>query len=115
MREYESFKRIGTEPHRSYYVPFLESDKPKRKFSIIDRNSSSSFISLDGKWLIKQHDNLDSVNVFEDLDRTIPVPSCIQMHGYDHIQYINQPYPIPVTLLSLQGTTPAGIIAVNSI
>ncbi len=97
MREYESFKRIGTEPHRSYYVPFLESDKPKRKFSIIDRNSSSSFISLDGKWLIKQHDNLDSVNVFEDLDRTIPVPSCVQMHGYDHIQYINQPYPIPVT------------------
>ena len=23
MKEYESFERIGVEPHRSYYIPFI--------------------------------------------------------------------------------------------
>lgn len=52
-KEYESFERIGVEPHRSYYIPFAENDKIKSKFGIIDRRSSSRFISLDGMWAIK--------------------------------------------------------------
>ena len=26
MKEYERFERIGTTPHRSYYIPFAEKD-----------------------------------------------------------------------------------------
>ena len=96
MREFERFDRIGTMPHRSYYIPFNETDKVKTKYGIIDRNASSRFLSLDGKWQIKEHLSLDGININEELTGVIPVPSCVQMHGYDQIQYINSRYPIPV-------------------
>ena len=97
MKEYESFERIGTLPHRSYYVPFSGSDEVKTVHGIVDRRSSSRFLSLDGTWLIKQHRDPDTAreNLAEELTETIPVPSCVQMHGYDHIAYLNHHYPIP--------------------
>ena len=98
MKEYESFERIGVEPHRSYYIPFAEHDKVKTKFGIVDRIASSRFISLDGVWQIKQHNHASEVEITEELTDEIPVPACVQMHGYDHIQYINTRYPFPVTL-----------------
>ena len=96
MKEYESFKRIGTMPQRSYYIPFAPSDKVKTKYGITDRRSSTRFMSLDGVWQIKQHNNIEAADINEDLEKTIPVPSCVQMHGFDHIQYINYRFPIPV-------------------
>ena len=95
MNEFESLKRIGVEPQRCYYIPFAVSDKPKLKYGIVDRTSSSRFFSLDGVWKIKQHDCISSVKLDESLEKTIPVPSCVQMHGYDQIQYINVRYPFP--------------------
>lgn len=97
MKEYESFQRIGVEAHRSYYVPFAENDEIKSKFGIVDRRSSSRFTSLDGLWQIKQHNNVSQVDINEELTNTIPVPSCVQIYGYDKIQYLNARYPIPVT------------------
>lgn len=96
MREYLKFDRIGTTPHRSYYIPFASNDIVKDKFGITDRTSSSKFTSLDGIWQIKQHSHIDDFDINEELENTIPVPSCVQMHGYDHIQYLNSRYPIPV-------------------
>ena len=29
MKEFEQFGRIGTMPHRSYYIPFAEGDEVK--------------------------------------------------------------------------------------
>ncbi|MBE7086924.1 MAG: hypothetical protein E7369_01315 [Clostridiales bacterium] len=98
MKEYESFDRIGVEPHRSYYIPFAPNDKIKSKWGIVDRTSSSRFISLDGEWQIKQHESVDNVDINENLENVIPVPSCVHMHGYDKLQYINCRYPIPVLL-----------------
>ena len=95
-KEFNSFARIGTLPHRSYYIPFSEADKVSTVFGIIDRKSSSRFTSLDGEWFIKQHENIDSVILEEELTEKIPVPSCVQLHGYDQIQYINVRYPMPV-------------------
>ncbi|MBQ4053775.1 MAG: hypothetical protein IJD33_05500, partial [Clostridia bacterium] len=95
MKEYESFERIGVEPHRSYYIPFAENDKIATRYGIVDRTKSSRFLSLDGVWQIKQHGYLDDVNVNEPLTETIPVPACVQMHGFDSLQYINCRYPIP--------------------
>lgn len=106
MKEYESFERLGVEPHRSYYIPFAETDKIKNKFGIIDRRSSSRFVSLDGVWQIKQHGSLSEVVLDEELTEQIPVPSCVQLHGYDHIQYLNHRYPIPVTLPHIPNKNP---------
>lgn len=98
MKNIESFERIGTTPHRSYYIPFSPNDVIKNKFGIIDRTSSSRFLSLDGVWQIKQHNHVEDFDVNESLENSIPVPSCVQMHGYDHIQYLNTRYPFPVML-----------------
>ena len=96
MKEYEKFDRIGVEPFRSYYVPFAEEDVVKKVYGIVDRRSSSEFLSLDGTWNIRAHEKPSDVDISEDVTDEIPVPSCVQMHGYDRIQYINTRYPFPV-------------------
>ena len=88
MKEYEKLERIGTMPHRCYYIPFSPDDKAGTTYGIIDRTTSSRFMSLDGIWQIKQHDHIEDFDIGEELTETIPVPSCVQMHGYDHIQYV---------------------------
>ena len=95
MREYESFDRIGTMPHRSYYIPFAENDRIGMVFGIQDRTTSSRFYALDGLWQIKQHAHMEDFVLDEPLAATIPVPSCVQMHGFDQIQYLNTRFPIP--------------------
>ena len=106
MREFEKFDRIGTTPHRSYYIPFAPNDAVGTKHSILDRTSSSRFTSLDGVWQIKQLDHVDDFQVDEQLTESIPVPACVQMHGYDHIQYLNTRYPFPVMLPHLPHENP---------
>ena len=96
MQEIKEYKRIDTMPHRSYYIPFAEEDNVGEIFGIIDRTTSTRFTSLDGVWQIKQYDSPDEFNIDEELDRQIPVPSCVQMHGFDCIQYINTRYPFAV-------------------
>ena len=97
MKEYKRYERIGTLPHRSYYIPFSPEDNVKTVYGIVDRKSSSRFFSLDGSWLIKQHRDPETAlaNLSEELTVTIPVPSCLQLHGYDQIQYRNNRYPTP--------------------
>jgi len=96
MKEFESYSRIGTMPHRSYYIPFRDGDEIKYKHGIIDRNASSSFLSLDGEWDIKQLEHVEDFVIDEKLDKKIPVPACVQMHGFDGIQYLNARFPFPV-------------------
>ena len=106
MKEFQRFDRIGTTPHRSYYIPFAENDTVRTKHSILDRTSSSRFTSLDGVWQIKQLDHVEEFDVNEKLGESIPVPACVQMHGYDHIQYLNIRYPFPVMLPHLPYDNP---------
>lgn len=94
-KEYEKLNRIGVEKPRSYYIPFPEKQKFSYKNKIINRLASERFISLDGEWLIKEHKSLDAVSLEERLTEKIPVPSCVQLFGYDQIQYINTRYPFP--------------------
>ena len=106
MKEYERFERIGTTPHRSYYIPFAEKDVIRTKHGIQDRMSSSRFMSLDSVWQIKKLDHVEDFEVNEKLEDRIPVPACVQMHGYDHIQYLNTRYPFPVMLPHLPYENP---------
>ena len=95
-QEYETFERAGIEPPRSYYIPFNEAQEFTFAHGILDRTKSDRFISLDGEWQFKAHEDTASVELTEKLDKKIHVPSCVQMHGYDQIQYINTRYPFPV-------------------
>ena len=98
MKEYNRFDRIGTMPHRSYYIPFGEQDEIGRVYGIQDRTASSRFLSLDGTWKIKAHAHVEDFDLTEALDREIPVPACTQMHGFDRIAYINSSFPFPILL-----------------
>lgn len=94
-KEYLSFERVGIEPPRTYYVPFSENQEISMKHGIIDREKSDRFFSLNGSWLIREHACAEEVDIAEEMESTILVPSCVQMHGYDRIQYINCRYPFP--------------------
>lgn len=94
-REWEKLERIGVEPPRSYYIPFGVEEKFCFRNRIIDRTGSKRFISLDGLWKIKAHKSIDDVCVGEKMTENIPVPSCVQMYGYDQVQYLNIRYPFP--------------------
>lgn len=95
-REYETYARVGVEPPRSYYVPFAQEQEIALLYGIIDRTKSLRFMSLDGEWQFKAHEDIADAEVNEQLTDRITVPSCVQMCGYDQIQYINTRYPIPV-------------------
>ena len=94
-KEFQQFYRKGTEKARSYYVPFSASQPFAFKNKILNREKSDRFISLNGIWKIKAHKKVDDVDISERITAEIPVPSCVQMHGYDQIQYINCRYPFP--------------------
>ncbi len=106
MKEFESFDRIGALPHRSYYIPFGEKDEVRSVFGITDRRSSSRFLSLDGIWQIKALERVEDFCLDDRLAASIPVPSCVQMHGYDQIQYLNFRFPFPVTLPHIPHNNP---------
>lgn len=96
-REYLSTKRIGTKPHRSYYIPFALNDEFCFSNGILNREKSSLFISLNGEWKIKKHAAISSlIDISEKISDSINVPSCVQIHGLDGLQYINVRYPFPV-------------------
>lgn len=94
--EYETYERVGVEPPRSYYIPFSETKEFVFTHGILDRKASDRFISLDGEWQCKAHADIADAEINEELPDTISVPSCVQMYGYDQIQYINTRYPFPV-------------------
>ena len=89
MKEFESLKRIGAEKPRSYYIPFGQDDTPAYIFGITDRKSSSEFISLDGVWQFGEYLSPEDFDINAVLEKQMPVPACVQMHGCDRIQYLN--------------------------
>ena len=93
---FESTKRINTEDFRSYYVPFQFNEPFSFDCEIVNREKSSIFSSLNGKWQIKAFKSIkDLHSIDEPLDDEVDVPSCLQMLGYDQIQYTNYRYPFP--------------------
>ena len=95
-REYETYERKGVEKPRCYYIPFGDNQEFSFLHGILDKTKSNMYTSLDGEWLFKAHDDISDVQVDEELSDKIPVPGCVQMYGYDQIQYINTRYPVPV-------------------
>lgn len=106
-KEYLGYSSIGTMPQRSYYIPFLENETFVFKDKILDRTASSCFISLDGEWKFQDYSDFNQVDINGVLKKTIDVPSCVQMRGYDQIQYLNARYPFFYDPPYIPNKTPA--------
>ena len=103
---------VGTEPDRSYYIPYFRS----YGFDITEREKSDRFLSLNGKWDFRYFDSIYDVD--EEMIgasyngagfHPIPVPSCWQNEGYGRHQYLNARYPFPYDLPYVPAENPCGI------
>lgn len=89
---------VNTAKLRNYYVPFASL---KEAYAANDRKESNKFRLLDGDWAFDFYSSIHEIPVdFSEipqlaLTKEIPVPSCIQNHGYDAHQYVNVSFPIP--------------------
>ncbi len=84
---------VNTEPDRNYFIPFACDQDP-----FMARENSEAFSLLNGEWSFSFYESFHSMpnSFFETAgDAKISVPSCIQLHGYDYLQYTNTAYPIP--------------------
>ena len=89
-REWERTQDFGMLPPRAYYTPFDKADCYDK-----NREKSSRFQSLNGEWKLKAHKRIEDCEIEETLPDVIEVPSCVQMKGYDGLQYTNIRYPFP--------------------
>lgn len=90
---YQQIASVNVLDTRAYYIPFTGE---KNAFS--SRQNSAQFLSLNGAWKIREFESVMDVN--DDFYLTAPtqeitVPSCVQLNGFDKIQYTNVNYPFP--------------------
>lgn len=89
LHEDPEILHVGTEENRAYYIPYsIKGEKQQ--------------IMLNGDWMFKYYPSIEDVegdfasSEFSlDTFKTIPVPGCWQVYGYDANQYTNANYPFP--------------------
>lgn len=100
---------VGTEKNRAYYIPCGSEETSK----LTDAKYRSDRVTLlNGDWKFKYSNSFkDLPEDFLDLspEKTIPVPSVWQNHGYDRHQYINVRYPIPFDPPFVPQENPCGL------
>lgn len=92
-RYYEQDKCINVLEPRAYYIPFSDCKKVFAR-----RCESDRLIDLNGIWGITEYKTVLEVSddFYKEPPRsTIPVPACVQLHGFDRMQYTDQSYPFP--------------------
>ena len=102
---------IGTLEKHCYFIPFSSEQNP-----FDDREKSDRFLLLNGQWNFRYYDSIiDLEDDFISLpyDKTIPVPSNWQLHGYDKPQYTNVCYPIPYDPPYVPDDIPVGVYSRN--
>ena len=89
LHENPEILHVGTEPERSYYIP-------------LDREGDEQKVLLSGDWLFNYYKSVEDIEGdfsspgFNHKNfKTIPVPGCWQVYGYDYNQYTNANYPFP--------------------
>ncbi len=81
--------KVNTCENRAYVIPSSKEQKSANKWE------SDRVTMLNGDWKFKFFNAPDEFTFTPDEYDTIPVPSVIQMHGYDAHQYTNVRFPIP--------------------
>lgn len=100
---------VGTEKNRAYYIPCGIEECSK---NIGAKYNSNQVTLLNGEWKFLYSESFDDLSDdFLNLEpeKTIPVPSVWQNHGYDHHQYINVRYPIPFDPPYVPQKNPCGL------
>ncbi len=102
---------INTLPNRCYYVPFGKGQNPFES-----REKSEYFELLNGEWGFRYFSSIIDLEddfTFVEAEKTIPVPSNWQLHGYDVAQYTNVVYPIPFDPPYVPDDNPVGVYSRN--
>lgn len=100
-----SVLHVGCEENRSYYIPYAPEEKA----------NSSRLHLLNGDWDFLFYQNPYEIEDFSVPGylyknyNSIPVPSCIQMQGYDHHQYTNVNFPFPYDAPYVPAENPTSI------
>jgi beta-galactosidase len=98
---------VGTQPLRSYYIPFAPTENP---YAL--RENSSRFLLLNGNW------DFDGYESFEDVPADwvtrpaaghMPVPGNWELNGFGKPMYVNIQYPIPYDPPYVPAQNPAGV------
>ena len=102
---------VGTLEKHCYFIPFSPGQDP-----FDDREKSDRFMLLNGQWNFRYYDSI--IDIEDDFislpyDKTIPVPSNWQLHGYDKPQYTNVCYPIPYDPPFVPDDIPVGVYSRN--
>lgn len=98
---------INTLEKHCYFIPFEKGCDPFES-----RENSTRFELLNGQWDFRYYDSIiDLEDDFISLpfEKTIPVPSNWQLHGYDRPQYTNICYPIPFDPPYVPDDDPVGV------
>ncbi|MCH5347959.1 MAG: DUF4981 domain-containing protein [Oscillospiraceae bacterium] len=98
---------VNTLEKHCYFIPFGKEQNPFE-----DREKSDRFELLNGEWDFRYYDSIiDMEDDFISLpyEKTIPVPSNWQLHGYDKPQYTNVCYPIPYDPPYVPDDIPVGV------
>ncbi len=98
---------VGTLREHCYFIPFGKEQQP-----FMNREDSRFFELLNGDWGFRYFDSIIDIEddfVSVKAEKTIPVPSNWQLHGYDRAQYTNVVYPIPYDPPYVPDDIPVGI------
>lgn len=99
---------VNTLPQHNYFIPYHTEEAAARG----ERTQSERLVLFSGLWHFDYYESeLDLPEGFPAVQmsgETIPVPSVWQMHGYDHHQYLNVGYPIPLDPPHVPLETPCG-------
>ena len=98
---------VNTLPSHCYFIPFGKTQDP-----FVDRENSQCFELLNGEWGFTYYESIidmDSDFLSIQPEKTIPVPSNWQLHGYDVPQYTNVCYPIPYDPPYVPDDIPVGV------
>ncbi len=98
---------IGTLHPHCYFIPFEKGQNP-----FDNRENSTHFELLNGDWNFNYYESI--IDMDDDFisiksDKTIPVPSNWQLHGYDKPQYTNVCYPITYDPPYVPDDIPVGV------
>ena len=88
---YQESKTINVMPTHAYFIPF---DNKETVYN--DRRTSPNYQDLNGAWKVQEYESI--LDVADDFYLNTPtddveVPSCLQLLGYDQMQYVNAFFP----------------------
>ena len=113
LPEWENHQLVGRDrlPPRARFIPFADAVAA----GSFDRGNSTRYALLNGVWRFHYAESPAEAPIgfqqpgFDDTTwKSLPVPSCWQMHGFGHPHYTNVVYPFPLDPPRVPTENPTG-------